>query len=222
MMDVKFESHNQGNHLHHLQVNSSPFQAHQPCDFNHHMNQNYINDRSHPIYPNTPITATASLPSHSPTPSSAANTHAMLGPRYSGGSTGSNVLMLPQPHHSRGGSLPDLRTGNVFHPQQISFSTTPSPPTNTNQHFFRSTSPQDSSDIDRYLMVTNLNDFFNDESIDIDWFCFKGSHQSQFNSSIGPLKQSPSSRRRPSPLGEMKQSSPRRQNSPSPDVSPVG
>jgi hypothetical protein len=105
----------------------------------------------------TPIGPTTSLPSSTMVSNPSNNTHTLLGPRYSGGSTGSNVLMLPPNHHPRGGSLPDLRTDNSYHhQQQISFSTTPSPPTSITQHFFRSSSPQQNGDTDLYIFVRKM------------------------------------------------------------------
>ncbi|CAF3363091.1 unnamed protein product [Rotaria socialis] len=201
MNDIKYDSSSYSSHQHlppHFQISNSPFQQHQHFDFNHNLNYNYMNGRSNVAYPlpqiPTPIAPTTSLPTQ-PAPSSPSpHTHTLLGPRYSGGS---NVLMLPPNHHPRGGSLPDLRTENAFHHQQVSFSTTPSPPTTTAQHFFRSSSLQQNGDVDLYALGP----------------------QQQLPSNIGPLKQSPSIRRRHSPIGEVKQSSPRRQNSPSPDVS---
>jgi hypothetical protein len=210
MNDIKYEpsSYSPHHHSHHLQVSNSPFQQQQQqqqqqqhqFDFNHNLNHNYINGRTNMVYPlsqfATPIGPTTSLPTSTVVSTPSNNTHTLLGPRYSGGSTGSNVLMLPPTHQPRGGSLPDLRTENAYHHQQLSFSTTPSPPTSITQHFFRSSSPQQNGDGDLYILGP----------------------QHQFQSNIGPLKQSPNMRRRHSPIGEVKQSSPRRQNSPSPDV----
>jgi hypothetical protein len=156
MNDIKYEpsSYSHHPHHHHLQVSNSPFQQHHQFDFNHNLNHNYINGRANVVYPlsqiATPIQPTTSLPS----PSN--NTHTLLGPRYSGGSTGSNVLMLPPAQHPRGGSLPDLRTENAYHHQQLSFSTTPSPPTSITHHFFRSSSPQQNGDGDLYILVIKL------------------------------------------------------------------
>ncbi|CAF2494030.1 unnamed protein product [Rotaria sp. Silwood2] len=198
--DIKYDSisYSPHHHPHHLQVSSSPFQQHHQFDLNHNLNHNYMNGGANIVYSlsqiATPIGPTTSLPTQPIVSSPSNNTHTLLGPRYSGGS---NVLMLPPNHHPRGGSLPDLRTENAFHHQQISFSTTPSPPTSTTQHFFRSSSLQKNGDDDLYALGP----------------------QQQLPSNIGPLKQSPSIRRRHSPIGEVKQSSPRRQNSPSPDVS---
>ncbi|CAF0742952.1 unnamed protein product [Adineta steineri] len=206
MIDIKYEPSlysSPSHHPHHLQVSNSPFQQqHHQFDLNHNINPNYMNGRTNMGYSlaqmATPIGPTASLPTQPVASAPSNNTHTLLGPRYSGGSTGSNVLMLPPNHHPRGGSLPDLRTENTFHHQQVSFSTTPSPPTSTTQHFFRSSSPQQNGDGDLYSLGP----------------------QQQLPSRIGPLKQSPSIRRRHSPIGEVKQTSPRRQNSPSPDVLP--
>ncbi|CAF0935930.1 unnamed protein product [Adineta ricciae] len=211
MNDTKFEPslYSPPHHSNHLQVSNSPFsqpqqqlqgqqQQHPQFDFN----QNYINGRTTATYPlpqlPTPIGPTISLPTQPVTSTSLSQTHVLLGPRHSGGSTGSNVLMLPPAHHPRGGSLPDLRTENTFQHHPLSFSTTPSPPSSITPNFFRSSSPQQNGDNDLYAM--NL--------------------QHQFPSRVGPLKQGPSSRQRHSPIGEVKQTSPRRQNSPSPDVSP--
>jgi hypothetical protein len=74
-------------------------------------------------------------------PSSTVNHHPLLGPRYSGGNPTSNVLMVPSSHHPRGGgSLPDLRTGEIFHHPPGYFSANPSTPTSAavTQRFFRS------------------------------------------------------------------------------------
>lgn len=157
--DIKYDSGSYSSHPHHphhLQVSNSPFQQHHQFDFNHNLNHNYMNGRTNVVYPlsqvATPIAPTTSLPSQPVASSpSSPNTHTLLGPRYSGG--GSNVLMLPPNHHPRGGSLPDLRTENSFHHQQISFSTTPSPPTTATQQFFRSTSLQKNGDGDLYILV---------------------------------------------------------------------
>lgn len=200
---VPYSAHSQG---HHLQVANSPYTQQSQVQTQHQfdLNHNYHNGRTNPVYPlsqmATPFGPTTSLP-NPPIVSNPATAipHATLGPRYSGGSTGSNVLMLPPNHHPRGGSLPDLRTENSFHHQQVSFSTVPSPPTPATQQFFRSSSPQQQQNGDSDLFLLG--------------------HQQQLTSNIGPLKQSPSIRRRHSPIGEVKQTSPRRQNSPSPDVS---
>lgn len=165
MNDIKYEpiSYSPHHQAHHLQVSNPSFPQQQQqhvhqFDFNHNLNQNYINGRANVTYPSsqmvTPFGPTTSLPSPAIVPSPSPNTHALLGPRYSGGSTGSNVLMLPPNHHPRGGSLPDLRTDSSYHHQQMSFSTTPSPPTTTAQHhFFRSSSPQQNGDADLYIFV---------------------------------------------------------------------
>lgn len=170
MSDIKYEPTSYSHHPHHLQVSNSPFQQQQQqqqqtqqsnqFDFNHNINHNYINGRTNITYPlsqmPTPIGPTTSLPSPNVVSTPSNNTHALLGPRYSGGSTGSNVLMLPPTHQPRGGSLPDLRTENAYHYQQSSFSTIPSPPTSTIQHFFRSSSPQQqqqNGDADLYILV---------------------------------------------------------------------
>jgi hypothetical protein len=165
MNDVKYEQssyspyHHQQQQHQQMQMSNSPFQQNHQFDFNH----NYNNGRSNVAYPLsqmlTPIGLgpTTSLPTQ-PVVSlqQSNNTHALLGPRYSGGSTGSNVLMLPPNHHPRGGSLPDLRTGNGILHQQSSFSTTPSPPTCTTQQFFRSNSPQQNGDGDLYILVIKI------------------------------------------------------------------
>jgi hypothetical protein len=166
MNDIKFEPSLYSPHYHHhqqqqqhLQVSNCQYQQQQQhqFDLNHNLNHNYINGRANVVYPlsqiPTPIGPTVSLPTQTVGLSISNNTHTLLGPRYSGGSTGSNVLMLPPNHHPRGGSLPDLRTGNGFQHQQSSFSTTPSPPTSTIQHFFRSSPPQQNDDADLYILV---------------------------------------------------------------------
>jgi len=101
--------------------------------------------------------------------------------------------MLPPNQHvrSNGGSLPDLRTGNPYQ------SSPPMSLSTENQLFFRSTSPNPQGDADLFSLGP----------------------QQQLPSSIGPLKSSPSLRRRHSPIGDVKPSSPRRRNSPSPDPS---
>jgi hypothetical protein len=158
MNDIKYEPSSYSHHPHHLQIANSPFQQHHQFDLNHNLNHNYNNGRTNIVYPlsqiATPIGPTISLPTQPVVSSPSHNTHTLLGPRYSGGSTGSNVLMLPPNHHPRGGSLPDLRTENAYHHQQLSFSTTPSPPTSITQHFFRSSSPQQQNgDGDLYILV---------------------------------------------------------------------
>jgi hypothetical protein len=156
MNDIKYEQSSYSPYHYQqqqMQISNSPFQQHHQFDFNH----NYNNGRSNLAYPlshiPTPIAPTTSLPTQPIVSSPSNNTHTLLGPRYSGGSTGSNVLMLPPNHHPRGGSLPDLRTGNAIHHQQLSFSTTPSPPTSTTQQFFRSSPPQQNGDGDLYILV---------------------------------------------------------------------
>jgi len=163
MNDIKYEPslYSPPSHqLHHLQVSNSPFQQHHQFDLNHNINHNYNNGRTNVVYSlsqmATPIGPTTSLPTQPVASTPSHNTHVLLGPRYSGGSTGSNVLMLPPNHHPRGGSLPDLRTENTFHHQPLSFSTTPSPPTSITQHFFRSSSPQQNGDGDLYALVNNI------------------------------------------------------------------
>ena len=149
-------------HQHHLQVSNSHFPQHHQLDLNHSLHHNYANGRTNVHYPSSQVptqgTPATSLAAQT-IGSSSNHAHAALGPRYSGGSTGSNVLMLPPNHHPRGGSLPDLRTGNAFHPQQSSFSTTPSPPTSVAQHFFRSSSPQENGDGDLYVLVRTFLPF---------------------------------------------------------------
>ena len=216
MNEMKFDLTSYSSNQHNLQVSNVPSQRHPSFD----ASPNYHTERSHGFYPSSPIPAQTSMPVQTVAPPSSTNTHATLGPRYSGGSTCSNVLMLPPAHHPRGGSLPDLRTGNAFQPQQLSFSTTPSPPSSINRDFFRSSSPNDNGDPDLYILVL-WQWFWKARS----WtqplsLLFQGSQQ-QFASNIGPLKQSPSIRRRHSPIGEGKQSSPRRQNSPTSDISSV-
>lgn len=163
--NVKYEPMSYSAHpqAHHLQVSNSLYthqsqvqpQQTQQFDFNH----NYHNGRTNVVYPlsqmATPFGPTMSLPSQPVVSNPTTNMpHAMLGPRYSGGSTGSNVLMLPPNHHPRGGSLPDLRTDNSLHHQQISFSTAPSPPASATQQFLRSSSPQQQNgDNDLFLFV---------------------------------------------------------------------
>jgi len=163
MNDIKYEPslYSPPSHqLHHLQVSNSPFQQHHQFDLNHNINHNYNNGRTNVVYSlsqmATPIGPTTSLPTQPVASTPSHNTHVLLGPRYSGGSTGSNVLMLPPNHHPRGGSLPDLRTENTFHHQPLSFSTTPSPPTSITHHFFRSSSPQQNGDGDLYALVNNI------------------------------------------------------------------
>jgi len=157
---VSYSAHPQA---HHLQVSNSLYthqsqvQSQQPQQFD--FNHNYHNGRTNVVYPlsqmATPFGPTTSLPNQPIVSNPTTNMpHVMLGPRYSGGSTGSNVLMLPPNHHPRGGSLPDLRTDNSLHHQQISFSTTPSPPASGTQHFLRSSSPhQQNGDNDLFLFV---------------------------------------------------------------------
>ena len=81
--------------------------------------------------------------------------HTLLGPRYSGGNNTSNVLMLPPNQNPRGGgSLPDLRTGDVFYHAPASYSTVPSPSTSSTQRFFRSSSPQQqNNEGDLFILV---------------------------------------------------------------------
>jgi len=150
MNDIKLEppsysAHQQQQQQYHLQASNSQFQPDHYYDLN---NNNYVNDRTNQFYP--PILQQNVGSSTTDTP------HTLLGPRYSGGNTNSNVLMLPPNQNLRGGgSLPDLRTGNVYNNnnQQISFSTVPSPPTSTSQHCFRSTSPQQNSNGDFFMLV---------------------------------------------------------------------
>jgi hypothetical protein len=91
----------------------------------------------------------------------------LLGPRYSGGNMNSNVLMLPQNQNQRanGGSLPDLRLGSVYNNnnnnQQIPFPTNAPPQTSVSQHCFRSSSPQQNSNGDLFMLVRNNIESFN-------------------------------------------------------------
>jgi hypothetical protein len=161
MNDIKYEPLSYSPHPHHLQVSNSHFQQHHQFDLNHNLNHNYINGRTNFVYPlsqmATPIGPTTSLPTQTVVSPPSSNNHTLLGPRYSGGSTCSNVLMLPPTHQPRGGSLPDLRTENAYHHQQLSFSTIPSPPTSATQHFFRSSSPQQNGDGDLYILVIKIS-----------------------------------------------------------------
>ncbi|CAF0880250.1 unnamed protein product [Rotaria sp. Silwood1] len=118
------------------------------------------------------------------------STHTALNSQYNSGNNNSNSLLLPPNQNSRGGSLPDLRVGSPYNNQQLSS-------TSSAQQFYRSPSPQENSNGDIYVLGP----------------------QQQSSSRIGPLKQSPSMRRRHSPIGDARQASPRRHNSPSPDVS---
>jgi hypothetical protein len=152
MNGMKFETSMHPTHAHHLQVTHVPFQDHLHFD----LNQNYVPDRSQAMYSPIPLGPSISMPTQSTTPSVSSNAHPMLGPRYSGGSTGSNVLMLPPAHQPRGGSLPDLRTGNSFHSQTVSFPTVPSPPSSLAPQFFRILSTQENSEADLFILV---NDF---------------------------------------------------------------
>jgi hypothetical protein len=149
MNDIKLEPppygvHQQQQQQHHLQVSNSQFQPQHHYDLN---NNNYVNDRTNQYYPSIPQQNIGSSTTDTP--------HALLGPRFSGENNNSNVLMLPPNQNIRGGgSLPDLRTGNVYNNnQQISFSTVPSPPTSTSQHCFRSSSPQQNSNGDFFMLV---------------------------------------------------------------------
>ncbi|CAF1204810.1 unnamed protein product [Adineta steineri] len=188
--DIKLEasSYNNAHHHHqHLQVQSNHY-----YDLNN--NNNYCDDQGNMFY----LSAQQPIASSSSTNNN--NTHTQLGPRFSCGNNNSNVLMLPPNQNSRignGGSLPDLRNGNVYNNQQLSFSTNQSQQQQQQQHFLRSPSPQENGDGDLFALGP----------------------QQQLPSRSGPLKPSPSIRRRHSPIGDGKQGSPRRQNSPTPDIS---
>jgi hypothetical protein len=152
MNDVKFESptYPSGQHYQHLQVSNSQFQPQYYYDLN---NNNYANGSTNAFYP-----PTQSFPQQTMMSPTTNNTHTLLGPRYSSGTNNSNVLMLPPNQNPRGGgSLPDLRVGNGYNNQQTSFSTVPSPPTSTQQQFFRSSSPQQNSDGDLYVLVFTIH-----------------------------------------------------------------
>jgi hypothetical protein len=139
-----YSAHHQHNHL---QVSDSQFQQNHYYDLN---NNNYMNDRTNVFYP--PLQQNVGS-------STTNNSHTLLGTRYSGENSYSNVLMLPPNQHSRnGGSLPDLRAGNIYNNnQQLSFSTVSSPPTSTSQHCFRSSSPQQNSNGDYFMLVCKKN-----------------------------------------------------------------
>jgi hypothetical protein len=149
MNDIEFDPTSNGGYYHCLQTSNSSFQPQllPYYDFN---NNNYANGRTSINYSQAP-----SLPQQTIVPPVATNnTHTSLGSRYSSGSNNSNVLMLPPNQHPRGGgSLPDLRTGNGFNNQQVSYSTVPSPPTSTNSQFYRSSSPQQNDDGDLFALV---------------------------------------------------------------------
>ncbi|CAF1025535.1 unnamed protein product [Rotaria sordida] len=192
--DIKYEPtsynnvHNQPSH--HLQISNSQFQSQNYYDLN---NNNYTNNETNIFYPSI---QTLSVPQQTIIPSTTNNT--ILNTRYNNVNNNSNILMLPPNQHARnGGSLPDLRCGNVYNNnnnnnQQLSS-------TSMTQQFLRSPSPQQNSDGDLFVLGP----------------------QQQSPSRIGPLKPSPSIRRRHSPIGNVRQSSPRRQTSPSPDMSPT-
>jgi hypothetical protein len=136
-----------------------PFQAQYPYDFNnnHHYSHEQIN-LMHPLsqipMPQQPTTTTTTTTASSS--SSHNHSHTPLGPRYSGGNSSSNVLMLPPNQHPRGGgSLPDLRMGdmNQHHHYQVSFSTTPSPPSSATQRLFRSPSSEQNNEADSFIWV---------------------------------------------------------------------
>ena len=208
-------------------LEQQPFQAQYPYDFNnnHHYPQEQIN-MMHPLS-QIPMPQQQQQPTTTAPSSSHNHSHTPLGPRYSGGNSSSNVLMLPPNQNPRGGgSLPDLRMGDMnhhHHHHQVSYSTTPSPPSSATQRLFRSPSSEQNNEADLFIWV-NISAY-------LDWIrirlslslsrCFQ-SPQQRLPSNIGPLKQSPSVHRRHSPIADGRPSSPRRQNSPSPDVSPVG
>jgi len=154
MNDIKLNPPSYTGH-HHLQASNSQMQPNQYFDFN---NNNYANDQANLFYsPAQALQQTLSSPAAVATTLTNTN-HTLLGPRFSGGSSNSNVLMLPPNQNSRGnsGSLPDLRNGNYYNNNnnnnQLSFSTDPSPP----QHFLRSLSPQQNSDGDLFVLVLNI------------------------------------------------------------------
>ena len=140
---------------HEQPLEQQPFQAHYPYDFNN--NHHYPHEQMHPMYPLSQIpmqqqqtTAAAASSSHN-------HSHTPLGPRYSGGNSSSNVLMLPPNQNPRGGgSLPDLRMGdmNYHHYHQVSYSTTPSPPSSATQRLFRSPSSEYNNGTDSFIWVT--------------------------------------------------------------------
>ncbi|CAF0778170.1 unnamed protein product [Didymodactylos carnosus] len=121
-----------------------------------------------------------------------------------------NVLMIPTSQHPpHGGSLPDLSSfqnqSGTSHRQQQSYSSSPSSSSSVSQQFnqFQPKSPTHQ----------------NNSSAPDDLFSF--GPQQQHTSNVGPVRgPSPSIRRRHSPIGDGKNTSPRRQNSPSPDVCP--
>ena len=150
MIDVKYEPQlYPGGHQQHLQVSNSQFSQQQNYyDLN---NNNYRNGQTNLFY------SQAEGQSMQQQTMVSNNTHMQLGARYSGGTHNSNVLMLPPNQYPRGGgSLPDLRVDNGYNNQQTSFSTVPSPPTSTPQQFFRSSSPQQNSDGDLFVLVLNI------------------------------------------------------------------
>ncbi|CAF0765971.1 unnamed protein product [Didymodactylos carnosus] len=119
-----------------------------------------------------------------------------------------NVLMLPTSQHPpHGGSLPDLSSfqhqSSMSHRQQQSYSSTPLSSSLYSQQF--------------HHIQPRSSNHRNKSSISDDLFSL--GPQQQLTSNIGPVKgPSPGIRRRHSPIGDGKITSPRRQNSPSPDV----
>jgi hypothetical protein len=150
MNDIKLEPPSYT--IHHLQPSNCQYQTHNHYDLN---NNNYANDPNNMFY--SPISQQNMGSSTTNTP------HALLGTRYSGENTNSNVLMLPPNQYPRGngGSLPDLRLGSVYHNnnnnQQLPFSTVASPQTSTSQHCFRSSPPQHNSNGDLGFMLVRKN-----------------------------------------------------------------
>ena len=149
MSEMKFESPHYTTHHYapqqqqqaaHYQVSDAHFDPPQHLyDLNN--NNDYANDHIY-SHPSASI-VTTSMPQQTVASSPLQTYHTLLGPRYSGGNNTSNVLMLPPNQHPRGGgSLPDLRTGDVYHHTAVSYSTVPSPPMSGTQRLFRSTSPQ--------------------------------------------------------------------------------
>ena len=135
------------------QVSNAHFQTGQHLYDLNNNNNTYANEQM--ICYSSASTATTSMLQQTVTPSPGHTIHTLLGPRYSGGSNTSNVLMLPPNQNPRGGgSLPDLRTGDVFYHAPASYSTVPSPSTSSTQRFFRSSSPQQqNNDGDLFILV---------------------------------------------------------------------
>ena len=109
MNDVRFEPPPYNAHLH-LPVSNSQYQPHQ-----HHYdlnNNNYPNDRTNLFYPSM---------QQQNIESSTANTihHTHLGSQNNPDNN-PNVLLLPPNQHPLygGGSLPDLRFGNIYNNNQ--------------------------------------------------------------------------------------------------------